>query len=46
VVFGLTADARALEAAEQAKVGLLLSGQGMIIPPVPWSIEQGAPLIG
>jgi len=44
VVFGLTADERALETAKQEKVGLLLSHQGIIVPPVPWSIEQGSSL--
>ncbi len=44
VVFALAADDRALEAARAAGVGLLLGGQGMVVPPVPWSLEAGAPL--
>ncbi|GBD09838.1 Chromosome partition protein Smc [Candidatus Thermoflexus japonica] len=44
IVFGLTLDDRALEAAIHAKVGLLISQQGMIVPPTPWSLEEGQPL--
>ncbi|MDW8184825.1 MAG: hypothetical protein RMM07_06195 [Anaerolineae bacterium] len=41
VVFGLTIDDRAPKAADTAKVGLLSSQEGIIVPPVPWSLEQG-----
>ncbi|HXF68364.1 MAG TPA: hypothetical protein VNK89_01030 [Thermoflexus sp.] len=44
VVFAMAADERALEAARQAGVGLLLGRQGMVVAPRRWSLEQGEPL--
>ncbi|MFN3929818.1 MAG: hypothetical protein ACK4OK_09325, partial [Thermoflexus sp.] len=44
VVFAMAADERALEAAQQAGVGLLLGRQGMVVAPMRWSLEQGGPL--
>ncbi len=44
VVFAMAAEKRALEAAMQAGVGLLLSRQGMVVAPMLWSLERGAPL--
>ncbi|MCS7251051.1 MAG: hypothetical protein NZ572_01200 [Thermoflexus sp.] len=41
IVFGLTIDDRAPQTAEHEKIGLLSSQQGMIVPPVPWSLEKG-----
>ncbi|MCS6964466.1 MAG: hypothetical protein NZM16_10530 [Thermoflexus sp.] len=41
IVFGLTVDDRAPRTAEQEKIGLLSSQQGMIVPPIPWSLEKG-----
>ncbi|GBD36105.1 hypothetical protein HRbin36_01225 [bacterium HR36] len=35
MVFGLTLDERAVEAAADAKIGLLISQQGMIVSPIP-----------
>ncbi len=43
VVYASAADWRALEAAREAGVGLLLGGQGMVVPPLLWSLEEGAP---
>ncbi|WP_448591033.1 hypothetical protein [Thermoflexus hugenholtzii] len=44
VVFGRALDHRALEAAQRAQVGLLIGRQGMLVPPVLWSLSEGKPL--
>jgi uncharacterized membrane-anchored protein YhcB (DUF1043 family) len=44
VVFGRALDHRALEAAQRARVGLLIGRQGMLVPPVLWSLAEGKPL--
>ncbi len=44
VVFAMATDQRAPGAAQEAGVGLLLGGQGMVVPPLLWSLEEGAPL--
>jgi hypothetical protein len=44
VVFGRALDHRALEAAQRARVGLLIGRQGMLVPPVLWSLTEGKPM--
>jgi hypothetical protein len=44
VVFGRALDHRALEAAQRARVGLLIGRQGMLVPPALWSLSEGKPL--
>ncbi len=44
VVFGRALDHRALEAAQRARVGLLIGRQGMLVPPTLWSLSEGKPL--
>ncbi|SNB61295.1 hypothetical protein SAMN02746019_00027140, partial [Thermoflexus hugenholtzii JAD2] len=42
--FGRALDHRALEAAQRARVGLLIGRQGMLVPPTLWSLSEGKPL--
>ncbi len=44
IVFGFTLDRHAMDAAQRARVGLLISAQGMLVPPTLWSLEKGAPI--
>jgi hypothetical protein len=44
VVFGRALDHRALEAAQRARVGLLIGRQGMLVPPALWSLTEGKPM--
>lgn len=43
IVFGITLDRCALDAARKARLGLWMSASGMRVEPALWSLEEGDP---